>query len=122
MQMPVVVGVILAVMFLVAFSGGFYHLASGWNEFVIDDIYFKYRILAATVMSIVVITATFLGMAYAFECPNEEKVGLFASLNCADYRSVKTGTESLFKKSSVKVEEQQVEVIKEDEGRFIFDQ
>ncbi|KKT37983.1 MAG: hypothetical protein UW62_C0030G0006 [Candidatus Collierbacteria bacterium GW2011_GWB1_44_35] len=122
MEMPVIVGVILALIFIVAFSGWFFHLASGWNQFVLDDIYFKYRIFAATFLSISVITATFIGMAYAFECPNEEREGIFASLNCADYRNIKTGTESLFKRSVVKQEELQIVLPVEDEGEFIFDQ
>ena len=41
--MPVIVGVILALIFIVAFSGWFFHLASGWNQFVLDDIYFKFN-------------------------------------------------------------------------------
>lgn len=121
MQMPVIVGVIVAAIFLIAFSGWFYHLASGWNEFVLDDVYFKYRILAASLLSITVISATFIGMAYAFECPNEDRQGLFSSLNCADYRNIKTGAESLFKREVVKQQEQQV-VLPEEEGKFIFDQ
>lgn len=119
--MPVIVGVILAVIFIVAFSGWFFHLASGLNALVLDDIYFKYRIFAASLLSIAVITATFIGMAYALECPNEKREGLFDALNCADYRNIKTGTESLFKKKTVKQEEQQV-VAPADEGKFIFDQ
>lgn len=119
--MPVAVGVLVAVIFLISFSGWFYHIAAGWNEYVLDDVYFKYRIAAASLISIAVITATFFGLAYAAECPGESgddsKQGIFSSLNCADYRNIKVGAESLFKKSVVKQEES---IPAEDAGELIF--
>lgn len=118
--MPVVVGVIVAMIFLIAFSGWFFQIMSGWNEYVLDDVFFKYRIVGATLISIMVISATFLGMAYAFECPNEERQGVFASLNCADYRNIKVSTESLFKRSTVNQEEVKIVVPAEDDGELIF--
>ena len=117
--MPVAVGVIVAMIFLIAFSGWFYHLAMGWSEFVLDDVYFKYRIIGASLLSIVIITTTFMSLAYALECPNEERQGFFASLNCADYRNIKVGAESLFKRNAVKTDEVPGSTV--EEGDFIFD-
>lgn len=115
MQMPVYVGVIVAVMFLIAFSGWFYHLAEGWREFVLDDVYFKYRIVAVSFLSIFVISLTFFTMAYVYECPVEGRVGIFASLNCADYRNIKVGAENLFKNNVI-----QTPSAPGDTGTYIF--
>ena len=118
--MPVAVGVVVAVIFLVVFSGWFYNLASGWKEYVLDDIFFRYRLLAASIVSLVMITATFFGMGYAFECPNEERQGIFASLSCADYRNIRASAESLFKGDTVRQDEP-AQLPSEDQGEFIFD-
>lgn len=96
MQMPVIVGIMLAIIFLVAFSEWFYHLVEGWGTIVIDDIYFKYRIMGATVFSMVIIGSTFLGMALITECPNQEREGVFARLRCDEYLKIKAGTEKIF--------------------------
>ncbi|HCQ31378.1 TPA: hypothetical protein DIU27_03285 [Candidatus Collierbacteria bacterium] len=96
MQMPIVVGVILAIIFLVAFSEWFYHMVAGWGEIVIDDVYFKYRIAGVTLFSFVIISMTFFGMAIVTECPNEQREGPFAGLRCEEYLKIKAGTEKLF--------------------------
>lgn len=98
MQMPVAVGVIVAIIFLVAFSEWFYHLVAGWKEIVVDDVYFKYRILGVSVFSIIVISSSFFGMALITECPNEEREGVFARLRCDEYLKIKAGTEKIFPK------------------------
>ena len=116
--MPVAVGVIVALIFLIAFSGWFYHLTEGWRQFVLDDVYFKYRIMAASAVSIVTITLTFFGMAYASECPVEGRVGIFASLNCAEYRNIKVGAENIFKRSPVLPTES--ETVSDDQGTYFF--
>lgn len=95
MQMPVVVGIIVSIIFLVAFSEWFYHLIQGWNEFVLDDVYFGYRIAGISFLSILVMSATFYAMALINECPNEKREGLFEGLNCEQYAKIKTGTENL---------------------------
>ena len=95
--MPVIVGVIVAVILLISFSGWFYHLVEGWNEIVLDDVYFWYRIAGATFFSIVIMSVTFLGLAYTNECPNENKTALAAHLNCEAYASIKTSAEGVFK-------------------------
>lgn len=94
--MPVVVGIIVAVIFLVAFSEWFFHLVVGWGEYVLDDVYFRYRIAGVTLLSIMVMSGTFYGMALVNECPNEVREGLFAKLNCEEYSKIKVGTEKLF--------------------------
>jgi len=94
--MPVVVGIIVAIIFLIAFSEWFYHLVVGWGEFVLDDLYFRYRIAGVSLLSILVMSGAFYGMALVNECPNEVREGLFAKLNCEKYSKIKAGTERLF--------------------------
>ena len=98
MQMPVVVGIIVALIFLIAFSEWFYHLVIGWNEFVLDDMYFKYRMIGVSLLSIVIMSGTFYGLALFYECPNEDREGVFAKLNCEDYAKIKAGTEKILMK------------------------
>jgi len=95
MQMPVIVGIVVAIIFLVAFSEWFYHLITGWKEFVLDDVYFIYRIAGVSLFSIMIMSGTFYGMAYFNECPNENRVGLFAKLNCKDYEKIMAGTDKV---------------------------
>lgn len=111
--MPVVVGVLIGIILLVAFSGWFYHLAKGWQEFVLDDAFFWYRIGAATLFSITIMTMTFFGMAYAYECPDyvsasETEGGTLSDkLNCPVFNKIKTSAEELLKKApEEKIEEQ----------------
>lgn len=94
--MPVVVGIIVTVIFLVAFSEWFYHLVVGWGEFVLDDVYFRYRIAGVSLLSILVMSGTFYGMALVNECPNEVREGLFARLNCKEYSKIMVVTGKLF--------------------------
>lgn len=95
MQTPIVVGVIVAVIFLVAFSQWFYHLIIGWQDFVLDDVYFKYRIAGVSLLSIILMSGTFYGIALINECPNEERQGVFAILNCEEYSKIKVEAENL---------------------------
>lgn len=97
MQMPVIVGIIVAIIFLVAFSEWFYHLVEGWKEIVIDDVYYSYRIVGVSLFSMLVIGSTFFGMAIITECPNETREGIFAKLNCEEYLRIKVGTEKIFR-------------------------
>jgi hypothetical protein len=96
MQMPIAVGVVVAIIFLVAFSEWFYHMVQGWGQIVIDDVYFKYRIVGVTVFSFVIISMTFFGMAIITECPNEQREGVFAGLRCEEYLKIKAGTDKIF--------------------------
>lgn len=96
--MPVIVGVIVALIFIVAFSEWFYNLVTGWKEFVLDDVYFRYRIMGISLLSMLIMGGTFYGLALYNECPNEEREGLFAKLNCEDYAKIKAGTEKIMMK------------------------
>ncbi len=95
MHIPVVVGVIIAIILLVTFSGWFYHLSSGWSQILVDDAYFKYRIFAATALSGLVVTATFFGLAYAIDCPAGDDGGAFKGMNCQQYLKIKTSAEEV---------------------------
>lgn len=94
--MPVAVGIVLSIIFLVAFSQWFYNLAIGWGQIVIDDVYFKYRIAGVTALTFVVITLTFFTMALVSECPKGTREGPFARLRCDEYLKIKAGTDKLF--------------------------
>lgn len=96
--MPVIVGIVVAIIFLVAFSQWFYHLIAGWREFVLDDIYFRYRIAGISALSILIMSGTFFGMAYFNECPNEDRVGIFAKMNCSAYTKIMAETDSIMMK------------------------
>ena len=104
MQMPVIVGIIVAVIFLIAFSEWFLHLVSGWKEHVLDDIYFFYRIAGVSLFSFVIMGGTFYGMAYFNECPNENREGIFAKLNCKDYEKIMAGTDAVMMKVEKTIE------------------
>ena len=96
MNMPVWVGIVVAIIFLVAFSEWFFHLVKGWGQIVIDDVFFKYRIVGVSIFSMVIISSTFFGMAIITECPNEVREGVFAKLRCDEYLRIKAGTERIF--------------------------
>jgi len=104
MQMPVIVGIVVAVLFLVAFSEWFYHLASGWGNYVLDDVYFRYRIMGVSLFSILIMSGTFYGMALINECPNEEREGIFAKLNCDDYAKIMVRTEKILMRAEAPLE------------------
>lgn len=89
MQMPVIVGILVAIIFLIAFSEWFYHLVTGWKEIVLDDIYFLYRIAGVSLFSIFVMSATFYGMALFNECDSKTREGIFAKLNCEEFSKIK---------------------------------
>ncbi len=96
MQMPIVVGVIVAIIFLISFSEWFYHMIEGWGDIVIDDVYYKYRIVGVSLFSMIIVSTTFFGMALITECPNEQREGILAGLRCEEYLKIKAGTEKIF--------------------------
>lgn len=91
--MPVAVGILIAIISLVVFSEWFYHTALGWHEVVLDDVYFKYRVVGATLFSLFVIGSTVMVMAYTTECKNDVREGVFARLNCDEYNKITTNFE-----------------------------
>lgn len=96
--MPVIVGIVVAVIFLIAFSEWFYNIVTGWKDIVLDDVYFRYRIAGVSALTILIMGGSFLGMAYVYECPNETRVGLFAKLNCEAYTRITTGMDKAIMK------------------------
>ena len=76
----------------------------GRRELVLDDVYFKYRVIGTTLLSIFIISATFFVMALVNECPNEERTGLMAGLRCEEYLKIKAGTDQIFASKEVKTE------------------
>lgn len=105
MQMPVIVGVLLAIMFLVTFSGWFFEYASGLHELVLDDMFFSYRIIAACLISIVILVAAFWGISLINECPRTTREGIFAGLNCSGYLKLKASADALFQPKNEAVEQ-----------------
>jgi len=103
MQMPVAIGVLIAVMALVTFSGWFYGYATGMRELVLDDKFFNYRIAFATLSSILFMVAMFWVIATVNECPNQtNRIGgqtrdeVFAGLKCDGYLRIKASADNLF--------------------------
>lgn len=88
MEMPVAVGILVAIIFLIAFSEWFYHTFVAWSEVIIDDKLYKFRIAGATLLSIAIIFATFWGAAYASKCSQTDREGVFEKLNCEEYRRI----------------------------------
>ncbi len=95
MQMPVIVGIILVIIFLIVFSEWFYHNFVGWKEVILDDQFFNVRILGATLVSMMVFFASFMGAAYITKCPSAEREGIFEKLNCEEYYKIKVQADSL---------------------------
>ncbi len=96
MEMPIVVGVILALMFTISFSGWFYNLVRGAKQLVLDDEFFGARITSATIASLVFMVVVFVGIATISECKNEKREGIFESLKCEEYLSIRSSTKELF--------------------------
>jgi hypothetical protein len=96
MEMPVMVGVILVIVFLVGFSEWFYGLAGGIKSLVLDDVLYLYRIVGVSLVSILFMAGIFMAIAYVNECPNEEREGVFAGLQCEKYLSIRAATEQVF--------------------------
>jgi|CXWL01.1.fsa_nt_gi hypothetical protein len=105
MQMPVVVGIILSVMFLVTLSGWFYNFATGMREAVLDDKFFNLRIVWASLVSVAFFVGVFFIISIVNECPNEKREGIFAGLNCEEYSKLKASTNLLFKPNNKAVDQ-----------------
>lgn len=96
MEMPVLVGVVLAIVLLISFSEWFYALVGGLKGLVLDDALYTYRIIGVSLMSIIFMVGIFWIIATINECPNEEKEGIFAGIKCEEYLSIKAATEGFF--------------------------
>lgn len=89
MQMPVAVGVLVAIIFTISFSEWFYQTFIGWREVIIDDRLIKFRIFGATILSLFVICLSFVGAAFVSKCPQSDRGGFFEKLNCEEYQKIK---------------------------------
>jgi len=95
MQMPVIVGVVVAIIFLIGFSEWFFHLIMGMEEYVLDDTYFRYRIAGISLLCILLMSGTFYGLLLINDCPEENREGLSAKINCDSYLQIKAETDKL---------------------------
>lgn len=89
MQMPIAVGVLVAIIFLVVFSEWFYNMFTGWKEVIIDDGMYKFRIFGATVFSLFVIVSTFFGASYLSKCKHPTPDTEDVQQNCDQYKKIK---------------------------------
>ena len=105
MELPVTVGVILALVLLVGISEWFFGVATGLSELVLDDRFFSYRIVGASVVSIFLMVGMFVVIATVNECPNEEREGIFAGISCDKYLEFKASTERLFQPNDKTINE-----------------
>lgn len=119
----VVVGVIIAVMFLVSFTEWFYHLALGLNEAVVRDVFWAYRIGTWVVGGLLFMGAVFWVLALNTECPllEKDKPGIFKYMDCDVYWQVRGVIEG--KSVSVLLEEAagQLEQRQEETESKFFD-
>lgn len=100
MQMPVIVGVGIVLAFLVTFSQWFYAFGGGIREAVLDDSRFTFRIVRASIYSIVFMVAVFFIIAMVNECPNSpsSRTEFLENLRCEEYLQIKSTSDSFFKK------------------------
>lgn len=107
METPVIVGVMIALMFLVIFSEWFYNLSKGLSEVVIDDQFYGFRVFVASLLSIGFVVGMFFLISVVNKCPkeSEERVGIFSSLNCDGYLELKAATEIIFKAKDQGIDE-----------------
>jgi len=96
MEMPIIVGVVLVIVFLVGFSEWFYAMAEGLRSLVLDDALYGYRLVGTSLMSILLMVGVFLAIATINECPNETREGVFAGLRCQEYFSIRATAEQFF--------------------------
>lgn len=91
MNWTVVVGVIIALMFLTAFTEWFYHLIAGANALIVEDSFVGFRIFKMGMSSVLFMAALLWVLAMFYECPTpeEEREGIFAYMDCTLYGWVK---------------------------------
>ncbi len=91
----IIVGVIIALMFLVSFTEWFYHLLVGVNETLVKDVFLAYRIGSYIVMSLIFMVGVFWILSLNSECPlmEKEKPGIFRYMNCDGYWEARSGVE-----------------------------
>lgn len=86
----VFLGVVLAIMFLAAFSEWFVHLATGVYELIPSGYQFYSQIVSWLVISAVFMAVVFFILAVVYECPRGEKrEGVFALMDCSVYWQIR---------------------------------
>ncbi len=94
--MPVIVGLVVMISFVVSFSEWFYQLAGGLKTAVLDDMLYVYRIFFASMASMVIMIAVFVGISLVNECPSSHREGWFATMRCDEYLSIKATADNVF--------------------------
>lgn len=94
--MPIVVGLVVMISFVVSFSEWFYQLVRGLKTAVLDDMLYVYRIFFASMVSIAIIIAVFVGISIVNECPSSHREGWFATMRCDEYLSIKAAADNVF--------------------------
>ena len=85
-------GVILAIMFLAAFSEWFVHLVMGVYELIPSGYQFYSQIVSWLIISVVFMAVVFFTLAVVYECPKGEKrEGVFALMDCSVYWRLREG-------------------------------
>lgn len=86
----IIVGVILALMFLVAFSEWFFHLATGVNELIPSGFNYYFRLAKWIGGAALLMTMVFVSLSVVYECPKGgDREGLFALIDCTAYWEVR---------------------------------
>ncbi len=109
----IILGVLVALMFLVSFTEWFYHIVVGLDIVLIRDLYTAYRASGWVVGGLAFMAGIFWMLATVNECPGEgPKVGIFKYLNCGPYLQARG---FLLEKGLIQPE-QQVEVSSPESG------
>lgn len=90
MNWTVVVGIIIAIMFLTSFTEWFYHLIAGTNALIAEDSFVGYSIFRFGLSGMLFIVGMFWILAMFYECPTpeEDREGVFVYMDCSLYRWV----------------------------------
>lgn len=91
MSGTIILGVLVCLMFLVAFSQWFYVLALSVDEVIERDIFFHSRVLKWVGGSLLFMFVVFWVVAYLSECRRPEEIsGIFKIMDCRPYTSIRT--------------------------------
>ena len=86
----IIVGVILALMFLVAFSEWFFHLTSSVNQLIPSGFGFYSRLIKWSLGGLFFMAMVFWVLSMAYECPKgDRREGAFTVMDCTVYWEVR---------------------------------
>jgi hypothetical protein len=90
----VIVGVFLALMFLVSFSEWFFHLAVGVEELMPSGLDYYSRLAKWGLVGLLFMAMVFWILSMVYECPKGEKrEGIFGYMDCTVYWEVRARSE-----------------------------